>query len=323
MRKGLILLSLMLLLSGLISVPFSVQAQAPAPAAVDETSVETKVFEDGFGRKVEISYPLTSIVSLAPSVSEMVCAAGICDKLVAVDAYSNYPESLNELEKIGGMSGGLDIETIVSLDPDLVLAAEINAPEEIKSLEDLGIPVYQFANPTDLDSIPAYFLEFGEVLDEVETMEAAAEDFLARLDAVREALVGVDPITVFYEIDASDPSSPWTTGGGTFIDSLITLAGGANIAAELDGDWLQISIEKILESDPDVIVLSDADYGVTFESVADREGWSGLSAVRSGAVYPIDSDIASRPGPRMADAAEILAEFFHPENFLPGVFETK
>lgn len=296
----------------LLAVSFSM-VLAQSTTTMEE--IKVKSLTDGFKRKVEITYPLTKIVSLAPSVSEMVCAAGICDKLIAVDAYSNYPESLEELEKVGNISGELDLETILSLEPDLILAAEISAPEQIKSLEDLGIPVYQFKNPTDLDSMAAYFAEFGEVLDEEETMAAAAEDFAARLDAVQKTLKDVKPVRVFYEIDASDPASPWTTGAGTFIDNIITLAGGTNIAASQEGDWIQVSVEFLLESEPMAIFLADANYGVTAESVEEREGWGKIAAVASGAIYPLDSDIASRPGPRLADAAEIMAEYLHPDAF--------
>lgn len=296
----------------LLAVSFSM-VLAQSTTTMEE--IKVKSLTDGFKHKAEITYPLTKIVSLAPSVSEMVCAAGICDKLVAVDAYSNYPESLEELEKVGNFSGELDLETILSLEPDLILAAEISAPEQIKSLEDLGIPVYQFKNPTDLDSMAEYFAEFGEVLDEEETMAAAAEDFAARLDAVRKTLKDVKPVRVFYEIDASDPASPWTTGAGTFIDNIITLAGGTNIAASQEGDWIQVSVEFLLESEPKAIFLADANYGVTAESVAEREGWGKIAAVASGAIYPLDSDIASRPGPRLADAAEIMAEYLHPDAF--------
>lgn len=296
----------------LLAVSFSM-VLAQSTTTMEE--IKVKSLTDDFKHKVEITYPLTKIVSLAPSVSEMVCAAGICDKLVAVDAYSNYPESLEELEKVGNFSGELDLETILSLEPDLILAAEISSPEQIKSLEDLGIPVYQFKNPTDLDSMAEYFAEFGEVLDEEETMAAAAEDFAARLDAVRKTLKDVKPVRVFYEIDASDPASPWTTGAGTFIDNIITLAGGTNIAASQEGDWIQVSVEFLLESEPKAIFLADANYGVTAESVAEREGWGKIAAVASGAIYPLDSDIASRPGPRLADAAEIMAEYLHPDAF--------
>lgn len=296
----------------LLAVSFSM-VLAQSTTTMEE--IKVKSLTDGFKHKVEITYPLTKIVSLAPSVSEMVCAAGICDKLVAVDAYSNYPESLEEVEKVGNFSGELDLETILSLEPDLILAAEISAPEQIKSLEDLGIPVYQFKNPTDLDSMSEYFAEFGEVLDEEETMAAAAEDFAARLDAVRKTLKDVKPVRVFYEIDASDPASPWTTGAGTFIDNIITLAGGTNIAASQEGDWIQVSVEFLLESEPMAIFLADANYGITAESVAEREGWGKIAAVASGAIYPLDSDIASRPGPRLADAAEIMAEYLHPDAF--------
>lgn len=278
--------------------------------------VKTLAFIDDFDREVTITYPLRSIVSLAPSVTEMICATDSCSKLSGVDAYSNYPESVDELEEIGSLTGELSLEKIISLEPDLILAAEINAPEQIKSLEDLGIPVYQFKNPTDLESMPELFRKFGEILDESDRMETVAKEFETRLSEIREILKDAEAISVFYELDASDPASPWTTGSGTFIDSLITEAGGKNIAADMDGEWLQISVEYLIETDPETIVLGDANYGVTPESLEKRDGWDGLSAVTNGAILPVDSDIVSRPGPRIIDALDIMAQFLHPALFL-------
>lgn len=291
-----------------------VQLNVFAQEAVKE--IETAVLVDDFDREITVNYPLGSIVSLAPSVTEMICATDSCAKLVGVDAYSNYPESVDELEEVGSLTGELSLEKILALNPDLVIAAEINSPEQIKGLEDIGIPVYRIKNPTDLESMPELFRKFGEILDESERMEAVAARFETRLGEIRKLLKDAEAVSVFYEIDASDPTSPWTTGSGTFIDSLIQEAGGKNIAAEMDGEWLQISVEFLIEADPETIVLGDANYGVTPESLSERDGWGDLSAVVNGAILSVDSDIVSRPAPRIIEALEILAQFLHPALFL-------
>ena len=120
---------------------------------------------------------------------------------------------------------------------------------------------------------------------------------------------------VFYELDATDPANPWTTGPGTFIDAAIRLAGGRNVGAVLDGAWAQISIEALLEQNPDIILLSDAPYGVTPEAVAQRAGWDALKAVQEGKVYPFDPNLLSVPGPRLVEGLETLAVLLHPEVF--------
>jgi iron complex transport system substrate-binding protein len=121
--------------------------------------------------------------------------------------------------------------------------------------------------------------------------------------------------SVFYELDATDPSNPWTTGSGTFIHYIIDQAGGTNAASALQGDFAQISTEQLIDVDPDIILLADAPYGTTPESVAARPGWETIAAVQENALYPIDPNIMSVPGPRLVEALEVTAKFLHPELF--------
>jgi iron complex transport system substrate-binding protein len=120
---------------------------------------------------------------------------------------------------------------------------------------------------------------------------------------------------VFAELDGSDPARPWTCGQGAFVDMLITLAGGRNLAASLSSHWVQISAEEIFRLDPDIILLMDTAFGVTVESVAQRPGWVNLAAVRNGAVFAIDTNLVLRPGPRLIDGLEAIAAITHPEAF--------
>ena len=122
-----------------------------------------------------------------------------------------------------------------------------------------------------------------------------------------------DRPSVFYELDATDPTNPWTSGAGTFIDYIITEAGGLNAASSLQGDYAQISAEELVATNPDIILLADALYGVTPESVAERPGWDVITAVVDNAIYPIDPNMMSVPGPRLVDALEETAKLLHPE----------
>ncbi|HEX9333881.1 MAG TPA: ABC transporter substrate-binding protein, partial [Anaerolineales bacterium] len=114
--------------------------------------------------------------------------------------------------------------------------------------------------------------------------------------------------------DGTDPAKPYTAGKGTFITQLIERAGGHNIAADLDG-YPQLSLEQVVAADPAFIILGDARYGVTPESIAQRPGWENLSAVKNGKVVPFNDDLVSRPGPRLVDALEELAKLLRPELF--------
>jgi iron complex transport system substrate-binding protein len=120
---------------------------------------------------------------------------------------------------------------------------------------------------------------------------------------------------VYYELDATDPAKPYTPGPGTFYTALIETAGGINIGASLSGEWAQIGLEALLSMDPDLILLGDAQWGVTPESIAQRPGWNTLTAVKNNRVLPFDDNLIARIGPRQVDGLEALARVLHPEAF--------
>ncbi len=121
--------------------------------------------------------------------------------------------------------------------------------------------------------------------------------------------------TVFYELDSTDVNAPWTAGPGTFIDLLMKRALAVNAAAQLDGQWVQMSLEALLKINPSIILLGDAAYGVTPELLAERPGWETLSAVSENQIFAFDDNLVSRPGPRLVDGYETLAKLLHPEVF--------
>jgi iron complex transport system substrate-binding protein len=120
---------------------------------------------------------------------------------------------------------------------------------------------------------------------------------------------------VFIELDASDPTKIFTVGPGSFIDSMVTMAGGSNIAHDAKSEYPQLGLEALVAADPQIIILNDAAYGATAAAVAKRPGWTSLSAVKEQKVYPIDDALVSRPGPRLADGLVAMAKLIHPELF--------
>jgi iron complex transport system substrate-binding protein len=215
---------------------------------------------------------------------------------------------------VGGSMGDFKTEAILALEPDLVLASELNAPELVKSLEDLGITVYSLPNPKSFEDLYKN-LETVAMLSGHDASELI-ESLKARVAAVDEKIAPLSSrIPVFYELDGTDPLKPWTSGPGTFIDMLITRSGGSNVGASLEGEWAQISSEELVKADPQVILLGDALYGVTVESVAARTGWDAITAVKNNAIYPFNPDTATRPGPRLVDALEEMAKLLRPELF--------
>ncbi len=152
----------------------------------------------------------------------------------------------------------------------------------------------------------------GELTGHKSDAEALVTQLSLRVAAVQQQLVNIEERpTVFYEIDGTDPSKPWTTGSGTFIDTLLEMAKAENVGRAMGSQYGQMSIEALLEADPDFILLGDANFGVTPEQVAARPGWGELTAVKEGRVLPFNDDLASRPGPRLVDGLEELARILH------------
>lgn len=295
--------------------PASTQKPEPSPTPMPTERPAELVFTDGLDRQVILKQPAQKIVSLAPSNTEILFAVGAGEQVVGRDAFSDYPQEALVLPDVGGGWGELNNELIVSLQPDLVLAAQINTAEQVKTLEDLGLTVYYLPNPTDMAGLYANLREVARLTGQ----ESQAEDLISELESRVAAVVEkIAPLSyhplVFYELDSTDPNAPWTPGPGTFIDLLIGMAGGANLGSTLQGEWVQVSVEELISSNPDIILLGDYVWGgIQPEDVAARPGWEVIAAVEKEQVYPFDDNLVSRPGPRMVDGLEELARLLHPE----------
>ncbi|MGA9348911.1 MAG: cobalamin-binding protein [Anaerolineae bacterium] len=270
---------------------------------------------DDAGRTVEIAKTPQRLVSLAPSNTEILFALGLGDKVVGVTDFCDYPEEAKAIEKVGGIEPNL--EKIVDLDPDLVLAigGGLLLVEKATEMEKLDLTVLVL-EPGDIEGIMANIELVGKAVG----AEKEASELVAKLrkrfdDITAKAKGAESKPKVFFELDATDPSKPYTPGPGSFIDALITLAGGSNVGAGAKMQWAQLSTEEIIAQDPEVIVLGDANYGVTAEMVKERPGWSVITAVKNDAIYPIDDVLVSRPGPRIIDGLEALVRIIHPELF--------
>ena len=282
-------------------------AWAPANAA------PLTVFDDA-GRSVVFNGPPQRIMALAPSNTEIVFALGAEDRVVAVDQWSDYPPAAKAKPKISPLNPSL--EQIVRLRPDLILSAHGGA-EPLLPLERQGIRVMILA-PRTLDDVYRNILLIGRIVAAEERAERLVRAMRQRVAAVLARVRDAPQPKVFIELDGIDPSRPFTAGPGSFIDLLIRLAGGANVAAPSRTAWPQFSLEELMRADPDMIILGDALVPMspqTPEMVARRSGWNRLRAVRLGAIYPIETEVVSRPGPRIVEGLELLARLFHPDRF--------
>ncbi|WP_309492925.1 cobalamin-binding protein [Candidatus Hecatella orcuttiae] len=273
---------------------------------------------DDLGRTVTLtSYPPERIVSLAPSTTEILFALGLGDKVVGVDTYSDYPPEAADIEpKVGGFAN-INIEVVVGLEPDLVLATGGVQEKFVERLEELGITVIALS-PQDMEDILNDIILVGEATGREEAAEKLVEELRQRIAAITEkteAIPREERPKVYYEV-WHDPLM--SAGPGSFAHSLIELAGGVNIFEDAATKYPEVSLETVLSRNPDVIIITPPDApmpGVSPEELKARPGWSEIEAVKNDRIYQIHPDLLSRPGPRIVNGLEALAKAIHPELF--------
>ncbi|NQS91161.1 MAG: ABC transporter substrate-binding protein [Chloroflexi bacterium] len=329
MRKKLLILTIVLAVIGLVSAcsPAAPVKPTSPPEMVsteilatdlptEEPTLASILVKDDLGNEIELVGPAKTIISISPSLTEILYGVGAGDRLVGRDSNSQYPEEAIAAVDLGGMWDGIPVEDLLALEPDLILAGEIYAAEAVQELRDLGLVVYWQKNPADFEGLFDNIRDIAVLTGTEDIAESLVKSLAERVEVLNEKLNTVEesPL-VFYELDASDPANPYTPGGSTFISYIISQAKGVNLGDSLAGEWVQISSEELIKQDPDFILLADALYGITPESVAERAGWNEINAVVDGDIYPFDPFILSVPGPRLVDGFEQVAEILHPEIF--------
>jgi iron complex transport system substrate-binding protein len=270
---------------------------------------------DDMGRPFTIPGPPQRIVSHVPSITETLFALGLNEKIAGVSDYCNYPEEAQSKPKIGGYFTP-SIEAIVGLDPDLVLTDGYVA--NIAQLEPTGIP-FIVIQPMDIDWIFRDIELLGNITDSQQTAEEITDDMRNRIDAVIDTVGNATIPRVFYVFDATDPTKPWTAGPGSFVNDLIEMAGGENIAAQAPGPWVQFSMEELINSDPEIILV-DSMMGTAVidpEVIQALEGWKDTTAAQENRIHTIDGDLVNRTGPRIVQGLGAIAAAIHPELFGP------
>lgn len=262
---------------------------------------------DDLGREVTLTAAPQRIVSMLPSHTESVCALGVCGALVGVDTWSNFPPEVLDLGKLGDAFGA-DLEALVALAPDFVLVDEYSGLQA--PLEALGIVVYA-GSPQTIAETYDFLITLGALLDRETEAALLVGRIQGELEGVATVLARQSGPTVFVELDPT----PYSVGPGSYLDELVSAAGGVNIVTGDMGPFPLLDPEYVVLQDPAVILLTDAPFGVTAADVAARPGWSALSAVVNGRVIEVDAetaDILSRSGPRLGEAVRRLAAIFFP-----------
>ena len=262
---------------------------------------------DDLGRKVILQAEPRRVVSVLPSTTETLCALGLCERLVGVDDYSDFPASVSKLPKVGGLYNP-NIEAMVALKPDLVVVSKYGKLAE--SLAAAGITVLA-VNPETYDEVFSKTLVLGRVMNreaQAKTLVIQMRRDIAKIEILTKNAVRKP--TAYYEVDPT----PYTVGPNSFIGVLLGKAGAVNIIPASLGDFPKISPELVVQQNPQLIL------GVDLATAKARPGWANIAAVKSGRVTAIVpgsalDNLLTRPGPRLPLALAALAKIVHPEMF--------
>lgn len=259
------------------------------------------VVKDDTGQEVRLKSPAKRIVALAPHIAESLYAAGAGDKLVGTVDYSDYPPEAKKVPRVGGYSR-VDLEAVAALRPDLVLAWESgNNMPQINKLKALGLTVY-VSQPNRMENVADQLERLGQLAGTEAVAKPAAERFRQKLENLRKANGGKPKVRVFYQIWKTPLM---TVGGPQIISDAIKLCGGDNVFGHLGKMAPTVSVEAVLEADPEAIVATGMGDSRP-EWLHDWDKWTQLTAVKRDNLFHINPDIMQRHTPRILDGAEKL-----------------
>jgi iron complex transport system substrate-binding protein len=300
--------------AGPTATPTQLPTSAPTPSVAPSPSptqtAASLTLVDDEGTTTTLAALPHTIVSLTPATTELIFALGAGDTLRGRTDQDDYPAAASALPVVATFEG-VHIEDVVGIAPDLVIAGGNNFThsDDIARLRDLGIPVI-VVYAADLDGVLADIRLVGKAVGADQAADGIVGAIQARIGEVTAALAGLDRPRTFYEIgyqpDIYGPAPE------SFVADMVNLAGGDPITTT-DPAVYSIPLERLVTADPQVIILGDAAYGTCPDSVATREGWTGMTAVKDGHVRPVDDIVVTRPGPRLGEGLAALALAIHPE----------
>ncbi|MFK3960852.1 ABC transporter substrate-binding protein [Guptibacillus hwajinpoensis] len=286
-------------------------------AEQSEDSAFPVTITDALDQDVTIEKDPEKIVSLIPSNTEILFDLGVGEEVVGVSDFANYPEETADIEKIGGME--FNVEKIISLKPDLVLAhgsSAHNSEAGLQQLRDAGIAVLVVNDAKSFDAVYDSIEMIGKATGETEEAKTTIDDMKKQLEDIQAKAEGIpeeDEKNVFVEVaPAPEIFSP---GKNTFMDDMLSMIHAKNVTHDEEG-WNQIDQEAIIQANPDVIITTYGYYTEnTVEQVLSRDGWQDVTAVKEEQVVDVHSDLVTRSGPRLVEGVEELAKAVYPDVF--------
>ncbi|MCX7883595.1 MAG: ABC transporter substrate-binding protein [Caloramator sp.] len=301
-----LLLSIFIMLAFLFA---SCSGANKAPEQKKQAATYPLTITDSYNRQVTIDKRPERIVSVAPNITEIIAALNAKDRLVGRTDYCDYPQDISSVESIGSLMEP-NIEKIVSLKPDIVIASSHFKKESLEKLEQLKVKVIVLNGAETFDGAYETIEKVGQVIGEKEAADKIVSDMKKKVEEVKAKVKDAPKPKVYYVISYGK-FGDYTAGKGTFIDEAIKMAGGTNIGEDAQG-WAY-SLEKIVKNDPDIIICSK--YFDTKAGISSTAGYKDLRAVKEGKLLEIDNNMLDRQGPRLAQGLEELAKLIHPELF--------
>ena len=286
-----------------------------ADIITEKSAFPVTIVDDG-GFTVTVTEKPETIVSLAPTNTEILFALGFGNSVIGNTDYCNYPEESKSVTKIGGYST-INIEKIVALNPDIIYANQNNGYDNIEHLKSLGYTVI-LINPESIDGIYNAIGIVGKTLGADTEADALTAEIKSGIKEITDKLEGVETVPTIMHAMSVDPY--WVSGSKTFQDELMTLAGSVNAFSDVEG-WGTVTIEKLITASPDIILTDPgADMGSPGENTLKQAFFkdprlADITAVKNHDVYVMDADIFDRGGPRVVEALETLVMITHPEIF--------
>ncbi len=314
MRRLSVLLLALVMLAGMLTgcTPGNSAPSKPAQTPVAKDILDDNV--DAMGNEVSAAvadHSELTIVSTAPSATEILFALGCKDNIVGIDVSSTYPEETANIEVVGDFNG-FDIEKVISLNPTVVFAGNGLQHEDIAALEAAGLNVVA-VEATYYDDIAKSITMIGSVVGKKEEAAALNAQIAEVEAAVKDkAAAFAEKPSVYYVMGIGEYGN-WTSGEGSFINSVIEMAGGVPTTAGTDAEWLEYPLEDLVTSDPDILLVSGS---VAENDLVAAVGYKDLTAVKEGHYDFINPDIIERPGPRITQALETLQSNI--ETFIAG-----
>lgn len=302
----LLILTLIVGLTGCAAPVKAPEASAPVEST---TTTFPLTLTDGSGASITLDKEPTAIVSLSPSATEILFAIGKGNLLKGRTDFCNYPPEAAAVASMGSITEP-NLELIASVKPDLVLISDMFSPELKTKIEALGIKVFDLSSHDSFDGVYTAIDNAGKLTNANEASTKLIEEMKTKVSEVTAKVANAAKPNVYYVVGFGEYGD-YTAGKGTFIDQMITMAGGTNVAQDADG-W-KYSLEKLIEKNPELMICSK--YYDSKKGIEAANGYKDLEAVKKGNLKEIDNDLLDRQGPRSADGLLALAKLIHPELF--------